>query len=65
MSLDELKHDRPALYESLEKSGELAQHLVDPPTAAFSRVVRVFGLTALVVGFTLVGLILYGLLSCV
>ena len=63
MSLDELKHDRPALYESLEKSGELAQHLVEPPTPAFSRVVRVFGLTALVVGFTLVGLILYALLS--
>ncbi len=63
MSLAELKHDRPELYERLQQSGELEKHLVDPPSPAFSRLVRVFGLTALTVGLTLAALIIYALIK--
>lgn len=63
MSVAELKHERPELYERLEKSGELEQHLVDPPTPAFSKLARAFGLTALTIGLTLAALIVYALLT--
>jgi hypothetical protein len=61
MSLKELEHDRPELYAQLKASGELEKHLVDPPTPLFSRIVRVFGMTALFVGFTVIGLIVYAM----
>ena len=63
MSLAELKHDRPELYERLQQSGELESHLVDAPSPAFSKVVRVFGMTALTIGLTLAALILYALIK--
>jgi len=62
MSIEELRHDKPALYEKLVADGELVKHLVDPPTAGFVRMVKVGGFTALVVGFTLVVLIVYAML---
>jgi hypothetical protein len=63
MSLAELEHDRPELYRRLKESGELEQYLVDAPSPAFSKVVRVFGMTALTVGLTLAALIVYALAS--
>jgi cytochrome b subunit of formate dehydrogenase len=63
MSLAELEHDRPELYQRLKESGELEAHLVDAPSPAFSKVVRVFGMTALTVGLTLAALILYALVK--
>jgi thiosulfate reductase cytochrome b subunit len=63
MGVEELKHDRPALYESLVQSGELERHLVPPADATYLRAVRIFGLSALVIGFTLVALIVYALLA--
>ncbi|MFO0980252.1 MAG: cytochrome c3 family protein [Planctomycetota bacterium] len=61
MSIGELKHDRPALYEQLSRTGELERHLVDAPSPLFTRAARVFGMTALVVGLTLIALIVYAM----
>ena len=62
MTLEELKHDKPRLYERLTATGELNHHLADPPSPALVHAARVFGFTALVVGFTLVVLIIYAML---
>ena len=62
MSVEELKHDKPKLYEQVMASGEWEQHLADPVTPGFSRLVKVFGFSALFVGFTLVLLILYAMI---
>ena len=61
MSLAELKHDRPELYERLLASGELERHLEEPPKPLFQKVVRVFGMSALVVGLTLAALIAWAM----
>jgi len=63
MKQKELMLERPALYEELVASGELEQHLVEPAPEAFTRLAKIFGMTALVVGFTLIGLIIYAMLS--
>ncbi len=63
MSVAELKHDRPELYDRLQQSGELEKHLVDAPAPGFMKVVRAFGMTALTVGVVLVILIVYALLA--
>jgi len=62
MSLRELKHDRPLLYEQLVASGELEAHLVDPASKPVTTGVRVFGFSALAVGLTLVVLIIYAMI---
>ncbi|RJO66322.1 MAG: hypothetical protein C4523_12880 [Myxococcales bacterium] len=62
MSVEELRHEKPRWYEELQASGELEKHLEEPPSPHFSRVVRVFGFSALAVGFTLVLLIIYAML---
>jgi cytochrome b subunit of formate dehydrogenase len=61
MRVKELKTERPALYRELLTSGELEQHLVDPASPLFLRLVKVFGLTALTIGLVLVGLIVYAM----
>jgi cytochrome b subunit of formate dehydrogenase len=62
MSLEELKHDKPAEYERLLASGQLEKHMVDPFPAGVERGLKVFGFIALAVGLTLIGLILYAML---
>jgi cytochrome b subunit of formate dehydrogenase len=62
MTVGELKHDKPRLYDQLTGSGKLADHMAEPASAAFTRLARVFGFTALFVGFTLVVLIIYAML---
>jgi len=61
MSVDELKHDKPRLYNKLVETGTLEQHLDDPPSRLFTQVAKVFGSVALAVGFTLVVLIIYAM----
>jgi len=61
MPLEELKHDKPRLYEQLVASGELEKHLAEPPSPTFTRVARIFGFAALAIGFTLVLLIIYAM----
>jgi cytochrome b subunit of formate dehydrogenase len=63
MSIEELKRERPELYERLSRSGELERSLAEPATPLFSRTARIFGLTALVVGLLLIALILYAMLA--
>jgi cytochrome b subunit of formate dehydrogenase len=62
MTVQELKHDKPRLYEELLTSGELEKHLAEPASPHFTRWVRVFGFTALTIGFALVGLIIFAML---
>ena len=63
MTVDELKIDKPRLYEELVASGELEQYLVDPPSPRARRFAHVFGFTALTIGIICVVLIVHGLLT--
>jgi cytochrome b subunit of formate dehydrogenase len=65
ITVEELKHERPAEYEQLVASGTLEQHLVDPFPKAAERGFRIFGFVALAVGLTLIGLIAYAMLSAI
>jgi cytochrome b subunit of formate dehydrogenase len=62
MSVEELKHDKPRLYDELVANGELEAHLTGPVSPTFVRMARIFGFAALAVGFTLVLLIMYSML---
>lgn len=62
MDVDEFKQDKPAEYEKLAASGEIEQHLVEPYPPIVIRAVRVFGWTALTVGFSIVVWIIYAML---
>ncbi len=60
--LEELKRDKPREYQELVASGELERHLVDPYPKKLQRAFSVFGFTALGIGLTLIGLIIYSML---
>jgi cytochrome b subunit of formate dehydrogenase len=62
MELEEFKRDKPAEYEDLVKKGELDRHLVEPYPPIVIRAVRVFGWTALSMGFSIVVWIIYAML---
>jgi cytochrome b subunit of formate dehydrogenase len=62
MELDELKHDKPAEYDALMKSGELEKNLVEPYPPIVIRTIRTFGWTALSVGFGITVWIIYAML---
>lgn len=62
MTLEELEHDKPRLFEELVATGELEKHLAEPASPALVLSAKVFGYTALAVGFTLVVLIIYAML---
>ena len=62
MSLKELKHDKPAEYEALVRSGKLEENLVDPYPAIVIRSIRVFAWAALATGFSIVVWIIYAML---
>lgn len=62
MDLEELKQDKPAEYETLVQKGELGSHLVEPYPPIVIRAVRVFGWTALLIGFSIVVWIIYAML---
>jgi len=54
MTLEELKHDKPAEYQGLVASGELEKHLVVPYQPIVIRTIRAFAWTALAIGFLMV-----------
>lgn len=61
--VEEYKKDRPREYEELKKSGELKKRLVkDQISEKKQRVIAIFGFTALFIGITLIGLIIYSVL---
>lgn len=62
MPLEELKRDKPAEYEALEKSGELEKRLAEPYQPIVNRTVRFFGWVALSFGFSMVIWIVYAML---
>jgi hypothetical protein len=62
MPLEELKRDKPAEYEALVKSGELEKYMVEPYPPIVIKAIRVFGWTALTIGFSIVVWILYAML---
>jgi len=61
MSLDEFKEERPREYELAVQDGTLDDLLVDPPSKAFLRMAKIFGLTCLTIGVLTVILIIYSL----
>jgi hypothetical protein len=62
MPVDELKLDKPVEYEALVKSGKLEEHLIDPFPPIVIRATRLFGWTALSIGFSIVVWIIYAML---
>jgi thiosulfate reductase cytochrome b subunit len=62
MDIDELQEDKPAEYEAHVKNGTLEKHLVEPYQPIVIRAVKVFGWTALTVGFSIVVWIIYAML---
>jgi cytochrome b subunit of formate dehydrogenase len=62
MTLRELKHDKPRWYAELVARDELERYLGAPASALFTRVAKLFGYTALLVGLMLVLLIIYAML---
>ena len=60
--LEELKYDKPREYEEMLARGELEELLVKPYPEPLERGFRRFGFTALAVGLTLIGLIVYSML---
>jgi hypothetical protein len=59
-SLEEFKHDHGAEYQRLLDSGELEQHLVDPPSAGKVAASKVLGFALIAVGMTLLTLVAIG-----
>ncbi len=65
VSLEELRHDKPAEYEEFVEQAseeERAKRVVGPAPPKAERLFRIFGFTALGVGLTLIFLILYAML---
>jgi hypothetical protein len=62
MPLEEFRRDKPAEYEALVARGELEQHLREPYQPVVIKAVRLFGWTALTVGFAIVVWIIYAML---
>jgi hypothetical protein len=61
MPVEEFKEDKPAEYQALVKEGKLGDRLVDAYPPIVIRTVRIFGWTALGVGFSIVLWILYAM----
>jgi len=62
MSVEGLKHDKPAEYEALVASGKLEENLGEPYQPVVLRAIRFFGWTALTIGFLTVLWIIYAML---
>ncbi|HEY6952093.1 MAG TPA: hypothetical protein VI758_06775 [Bacteroidota bacterium] len=62
MDVDELREDKPGEYEDLLKNGRLEEHLVEPYPPIVIRFIKVFGWTALCVGFSIVVWIIYAMI---
>lgn len=62
VSEDELRHERPAEYERLRRTGELDALVEPPPDRSLRTAGRLIGTTAVTVGVALVALIAYAML---
>lgn len=61
MPVEELKRDKPAEYDALVASGRLEEHLGEAYQPVVIRAVRLFGFTALTIGFLVVVWIVYAM----
>ena len=59
----ELQHERPAEYERLQRTGELDELIVPPPSERSWLAGRLWGTSAVLIGLTLVGLIIYAVVA--
>ncbi len=63
MPLDELKNDRPREYQQLVGSGELEKRIIKPAISETrSKIIAIFGYSALIIGIIMIGLIIYSVL---
>jgi cytochrome b subunit of formate dehydrogenase len=62
MPIEDLKEDKPAEYDALVKAGKLKENLVEPYPPIVIRAIRLFGWTALSIGFSIVIWIIYAML---
>jgi hypothetical protein len=65
VGLEELKHDKPAEYEEFVERAtpeELEQRIAGPADPRLARAAKIFGFTALAIGLTVIGLIVYSML---
>ena len=62
MSLEEFKLDRPDEYKKLVESGELEKYIVQPHPPIVIKAIKIFGWTALTIGFSMVLWIIYAML---
>jgi cytochrome b subunit of formate dehydrogenase len=62
MPLEEFRRDKPAEYDALVEAGTLERYLVEPYPPIVLRATRVFGWTALTIGFSIVIWIVYAML---
>ncbi len=60
--LEEFKRERRVEYDELVASGQLESKLVAPRAPEYIRIIKVFGLSALVLGLALIALILYAMI---
>jgi cytochrome b subunit of formate dehydrogenase len=60
--LEEFKLDRPLEYKELVEKGELEKYMVEPYPPIVIRTIRIFGWTALTLGFSIVIWIIYAML---
>jgi cytochrome b subunit of formate dehydrogenase len=63
VSEQELRHERPAEYERLRRTGELDRLTVAPPRPSTWTLGRIVGTTAVTIGLVLVGFIIFALIS--
>jgi cytochrome b subunit of formate dehydrogenase len=62
VSIDELRHERPAEYQRMLAENNLEKVLVEPPSPALITVGRIIGTTAVTIGLVVAGLAIYALL---
>lgn len=62
MSLEEFKLDRPDEYKKLVESGKLEKYIVQPYPPIVIKAIKIFGWTALTIGFSMVLWIIYAML---
>ncbi len=63
LSEDEMREERPVEYERLVEAGELEPLVTEPMPASRHRVIRVLAVALMLIGFTVVGLILWAVVT--
>ncbi|MFZ1291603.1 MAG: cytochrome b/b6 domain-containing protein [Melioribacteraceae bacterium] len=62
VSIEEFKEDRPRQYYEMVANSELEKHLVDPPQEWLIKASKIFGYTALIIGFSIIIMIIYAMI---